>query len=52
VTTDLLRRYGRGTRGLRVTDHTPCRRWEAHTAITALHLTGLGAPAVFDGPIE
>ena len=52
VTTDLLRRYGRGPRGLRVTDHTPCSHWEAHTVIAALRLTGLGAPAVFDGPIE
>ncbi len=52
VTTDLLRRYGRGPRGLRVTDHTPCSHWEAHTVITALRLEGLGAPAVFDGPID
>ena len=52
VTTDLLRRYGRGPRGLRVTDHTPCSHWEAHTVIVALRLTGLGAPAVFDGPID
>jgi transposase len=52
VTTDLLRRYGRGPRGLRVTDHTPCSHWEAHTVIAALRLTGLGAPAVFDGPID
>jgi transposase len=52
VTTDLLRRYGRGPRGLRVTDHTPCSHWEAHTVIAALRLTGLGAPAVFEGPID
>jgi transposase len=52
VTTDLLRRYGRGPRGLRVTDHTPCSHWEAHTVIAALRLTGLGAPGVFDGPID
>ena len=52
VTTDLLRRYGRGPRGVRVTDHTPCSHWEAHTVIAALRLTGLGAPAVFDGPID
>jgi transposase len=52
VTTDLLRRYGRSPRGLRVTDHTPCGHWEAHTVIAALRLEGLGAPAVFDGPID
>jgi transposase len=52
VTTDLLRRYGRSPRGLRLTDHTPCSHWEAHTVIAALRLEGLGAPAVFDGPID
>ena len=52
VTTDLLRRYGRSPRGVRLHDHTPCRQWEAHTVIAALRLEGLGAPAVFDGPID
>jgi transposase len=52
VTTDLLRRYARSPCGLRVTDHTPCSHWEAHTVIATLRLEGLGAPAVFDGPID
>jgi transposase len=52
VTTDLLRRYGRSPRGTRLVDHTPCRQWETHTVIAALRLDGLGAPAVFDGPID
>jgi transposase len=52
VTTDLLWRYARSPRGLRVMDHTPCGHWEAHTVIAALRLEGLGAPAVFDGPID
>jgi transposase len=52
VTTDLLRRYGRSPRGVRLHDHTPCRHWETHTVIAALRLEGLGAPAVFDGPID
>src|SRR5438093_9257240 len=52
VTTDLLRRYGRSPRGVRLHDHTPCGHWEAHTVIAALRLDGLGAPAVFDGPID
>jgi transposase len=52
VATDLLRRYGRSPCGLRVTDHTPCSHWETHTVIAALRLEGLGAPAVFDGPID
>ncbi len=52
VTTDLLRRYGRSPRGIRLHDHTPCGHWESHTVIAALRVDGLGAPAVFDGPID
>ena len=52
MTTDLLRRYGRSPRGTRLRDHTPCSHWETHTVIAALRLEGLGAPAVFDGPID
>lgn len=52
VTTDLLRRYGRSPRGTRLRDHTPCGHWETHTVIAALRLEGLGAAAVFDGPID
>ena len=52
MTTDLLRRYGRSPRGTRLHDHTPCSHWETHTVIAALRLEGLGAPAVFDGPID
>lgn len=52
VTTDLLRRYGRSPRGTRLRDHTPCSHWETHTVIAALRREGLGAPAVFDGPID
>jgi transposase len=52
VTTDLLRRYGRSLRGVRLRDHTPCGHWEAHTIVAALRPHGLTAPAVFDGPID
>jgi transposase len=52
VTTDLLRRYGRSRSGVRLHDHTPCSHWEAHTVVAALRLDGLGAPAVFNGPID
>jgi transposase len=52
VTTDLLRRYGRSLRGVRLRDHTPCRHWDAHTIVAALRPDGLTAPAVFDGPID
>ena len=52
VTTDLLRRYGRSRRGVRLRDHTPCGHWETHTIVAALRPDGLTAPAVFDGPID
>ena len=52
VTTDLLRRYGRSPRGVRLRDHAPCGHWETHTIVAALRPTGLTAPAVFDGPID
>jgi transposase len=52
VTTDLLRRYARGPRGERVSDHTPCSHWQTHTVVAALRPTELGATAVFDGPID
>ena len=52
VTTDLLRRYGRSLRGVRLRDYTPCGHWQTHTIIAALRWDGLHAPAVFDGPID
>jgi transposase len=52
VTTDLLRRYGRSPRGVRLRDHTPCGHWETHTIVAALRPDGFTAPAVFDGPID
>jgi transposase len=52
VTTDLLRRYGRSLSGTRLRDHTPCGHWETHTVVATLRLDGLGAPAVFNGPID
>ena len=52
VRTDLVRRYGRGLYGARVTDHAPDERWHTTTFLAALRVTGLTAPAVFDGPID
>jgi transposase len=52
VTTDLLRRYGRSLRGVRLRDHTPCGHWQTHTIVAALRPDGMTAPAVFDGPID
>jgi transposase len=52
VTTDLLRRYGRGLSGTRVRDHAPFGHWETHTVVAGLRLDGLCVPAVFNGPID
>ena len=52
VRTDLVRRYGRGQRGARVVDHAPDSRWHTTPLLAALRVTGLTAPAVFDGPID
>jgi transposase len=52
VTTDLLRRYGRSLRGVRLRDYTPCGHWQTHTVVAGLRVDGLSAPAVFDGPID
>ena len=52
MTTDLLRRYGRSPRGVRLRDHTPCSHWTTSTVVAALRIEGVTAPAVFDGPID
>jgi transposase len=52
VRTDLIRRSGRGLYGARVPDHTPDGRWHTTTFLAALRVTGLTAPAVFEGPID
>jgi len=52
VRTDLVRRYGRGLRGERVRDHAPDSRWHTTTFLAGLRVSGLTAPAVFDGPID
>ena len=52
VTTNLLRRYGRAARGVRVYDAAPFGRWETSTFLAALRVTGLTAPGVFDGALD
>jgi transposase len=52
VTTNLLRRYARGLRGQRVTDHVPQGHWQTSTFIAALRVSGLTAPGVLDGPMD
>ena len=52
ITTDLLRRYGRSPRGLRLRDYTPCGHWQTSTFVGALRVDGIHASVVFDGPID
>lgn len=52
VRTDLIRRYGRGRPGERVTDAAPDGRWHTTTFLAGLRVDGVVAPGVFDGPIE
>lgn len=52
VTTNLLRRYGRAARGVRVHDDAPFARWQTSTFIAALRHSGLTAPGVFEGAID
>ena len=47
-----MRRYGRSPRGVRLRDYTPCGHWQTHTVVAGLRVDGLGATAVFDGPID
>jgi len=52
VATDLLRRYGRSPRGMRLRDYAPFGHWQTHTVVAGLRVDGLSAPGVFDGPID
>ena len=52
VTTDLIRRYGRSPRGVRLRDHAPFGHWETCSVVLGLRLDGPIAPAIFDGPID
>ena len=52
VGTDLVRRYVRGRRGERAPDHAPDGRWYSTTFLAAIRVTGVTAPAVFDGLID
>lgn len=48
----MLRRYGRAIAGARVYDRAPYGRWRTSTFLAALRVTGLTAPAVFDGALD
>jgi putative transposase len=42
VTTDLLRRYGRSPRGVRLRDYAPYGHWQTHTVVAGLRADGRG----------
>ncbi len=50
--TNLTRRYGRSPRGARVSEKTPCGRWETTTFLGALRAEGLIAPLTVEGTIN
>ena len=50
--TNLTRRYGRSPRGARVSEKTPCGRWETTTFLGALRAEGLIAPLTVEGAIN
>ena len=37
---------------MRLRDYTPYGHWQTHTVVAGLRVDGLGATAVFDGPID
>ena len=43
ITTDLLRRYGRSPRGMRLRAYTPLSHWQTHTVIATLRIDGMHA---------
>jgi len=50
--TNMVRLYGRSTRGTRLIDTSPHGHWKTSTFVAALREDGLIAPAVFDGAIN
>ena len=50
--TNMTRRYGRSPRGTRVTEKTPCGRWETTTFLGALRAEGFIAPLTVEGAIN
>jgi transposase len=50
--TNLTRRYGRSPRGARVSEKTPCGRWETTTFLGALRAEGFIAPLTVEGALN
>ena len=51
ATTNMVRRYGWGTRSERLVDAAPFGHWRTTTFIAGLRSTGVTAPLVLDGPM-
>ena len=51
ASTNMVRRYGRCTRGERLVDATPWGHWKTTTFVADLRASGVIAPLVLDGPM-
>lgn len=52
VTTNMVRRYGRGLRGKRVRGYAPAGHWKITTFLAGLSSEGIVAPFVVDEPMN
>jgi len=50
--TNMVRRYGRAARGLRLLAPVPLGHWKVTTLVAGLRCSGIAAPCVFDGAIN
>jgi transposase len=50
--TNMVRRYGRAARGLRLLAPVPHGHWKVTTLVAGLRTSGITAPCVFDGAIN
>jgi transposase len=50
--TNMVRRYGRAARGLRLLAPVPHGHWKVTTLVAGLRCSGITAPCVFDGAIN
>ena len=52
ASTNMTRRYGRGTRGERLVCKVPHGHWKTSTFVAALRRDGVTAPFLLDGPMN
>ena len=51
ATTNMIRRYGRAPKGVRLVDAAPFGHWKTTTFVAGLRQSGIIAPLVLDGPM-